>query len=98
VAELAVELPRAVHRADDRVQRDDLRAEPALAGAPERVDHLLEREDDVDIAGLAPQPAHDARHRPAPARAQEVVLDVGADEAGANHALALGSRVGGDRG
>ena len=54
--ELAVEVAGAVHRAHDRVQRDHLEAELVLVGPPERLDDLLEGEDQVDVARLAPQP------------------------------------------
>src|SRR4051794_32669961 len=57
-AELAVEARLAVDGADDRVQRDDLQAEVALADAPECRDDLVEGEDDVDVALADEDPCH----------------------------------------
>ena len=51
-AEPAVELAAAVDRADDRVDVDRLQAELTLAPPSERLDHLLERQDHVDVAGF----------------------------------------------
>ena len=56
-AEAAVELAAAVHGAHDRVERDHLLAEAALAAAAERGHHLLEREDHVHVARLAAERA-----------------------------------------
>jgi hypothetical protein len=81
--EVAVEAALAVDGAHDRVQRHDLAPRVALLQAAQRVDDLLEREDVVDLAGLAPQPAAQPRQRQPPARAQEVVLGVGAGQSGA---------------
>jgi hypothetical protein len=80
-AEAAVELARAVHRADDRVERNGLLAEAPLADAPERSRHLLEGEDVVHVVGAA-EPGGQAREGAPPARAAEVGLSVGAREAG----------------
>ena len=77
----AVELARAVDGPDDRVERDQLQAEPPLAGPAERAHHLLEGEDVVHVVGPA-QPRGQARKRAPPARAAEVELRVGAREAG----------------
>src|SRR4051794_1883899 len=46
-------------------------------------DHLVEGQDDVDVAALAAEEPRQARHGLAPARAQEVVLGVRGGEAGA---------------
>ena len=55
-SEVAVELtPGAVHGADDRIELDGLQPEPALAAVPERLDDLVEGEDQVDVVGLAAQ-------------------------------------------
>ena len=83
-AELAVEaaVRPAVDRAQDRVELDRLQPDVALLDPPERVDDLLERQDDVDVARVAAQPAGELRHDlPAP-RALEVVLGVRARKAG----------------
>ena len=42
-----------VHGADHGVQLDRLQAERPLAAQPERGDHLVERQDQVDVVGLA---------------------------------------------
>src|ERR671917_564658 len=52
----AVEVARPVDRADDRVERDRLEPERDLAGHAERLDDLVERQDQRDVVGLAPQP------------------------------------------
>ena len=59
--EAAVEVLRAVDRADDRVELDDLQAALALARAAERLHDLLEGQDQRDVVGLAPQPATEVR-------------------------------------
>ena len=75
--EAAVEVPaRAVDGADDRVEIDRPQAEAALAAAPERLDHLVEGEDEVDVVGLAPQPGGEAGELVAPTGAAEVGLGV----------------------
>jgi hypothetical protein len=60
-AEAAVEVARAVDRAHDRVERDGLEAELRLADHPQRADHLVEREDQPDVVGLAAEPAPQVR-------------------------------------
>ena len=60
-AEAAVEVARAVDGADDRVERDRLQPELRLADHPERVDDLVERQDQPDVVGLPPQPPAEAR-------------------------------------
>ena len=80
--EAAVELARAVDGADDRVKRDGLEPEPALAPVTERLDHLVEGEDQVDVVGLAAQPAGQAGELLVPARAAEVALGVLGGKAG----------------
>ena len=87
-AEAAVELARAVDGADDRVERDRLQPEPALAAPPERLDHLVEGQDQVDVVGLAAQPRGEAGELLAPPRAAEVALRVLGGKAGVH-----GSRV-----
>ena len=75
--EVAVEVARAVDGADDRVDVDDA-ASPsgALAGAAERLDDLLEREDHADVVGLAAQARRQQRQGPAAPGAGEVRLGV----------------------
>ena len=80
-AEVAVELARAVDGPDDRVELDQLLAEPPLADAAERADDLLEREDVVHVVGPA-QARGQAREGAPAARAAEVVLSVGARKPG----------------
>src|SRR5918997_2514813 len=80
-AKAAVELAPPVDRAHDRVERDRLEAEPALAAPSQRRDYLLEGEDHVHVAGLAPQAGRDARERAPPALAPEVELGVGLGKA-----------------
>jgi hypothetical protein len=46
--------------------------EVGLADPAERLDDLLEREDQRDVVGLAPQPAADVGQQPRAARAREV--------------------------
>ena len=66
-AEAPIEFLRAIDRADDRVERDRLQAETALADAAERLDDLVERKDHVEVGKVprgggrsgAPAPAHD---------------------------------------
>ena len=76
----AVELARAVDGADDRVERDQLLAEPAFADAPERLHHLLEREDVVHVVRAAEARGQPRERAPA-ARPAEVELGVRAGEA-----------------
>jgi len=52
-AKAAVEVARAVDRPDDRVEGDRLEPHVVLAAAPERPEHVVEREDDVHVARLA---------------------------------------------
>ena len=74
--EAAVEVARAIDAADDGRKRDRLEAERALAGAPERVHHLVERQDHVDVVGLAAQPPGERREHLAAASPLEVGLGV----------------------
>ena len=53
--EAAVEIAGSIHRADDRVERYDLEPEARLTSPAERLDDLVEREDYVDVVGLAPK-------------------------------------------
>ena len=80
-AEPPVELPRPVHRPDDRVEWDHLQAEPPLADAAQGLDDLLEREDVVHVVG-SPQPGGQTGERALAAGAAEVVLSVGARKPG----------------
>ena len=86
--EAAVEVGGAVDGADDRVQRHDL--EPAVLAPDhaEGVDDLLEREDQPDVVGLAPQPPADVGEQACAAGAREVALSVGCGEPG-GHALIM---------
>src|SRR3954454_8658239 len=79
-AKTAVDLAAAVHGPDDRVELDHLEAELALAASPERLHHLLEREDHVDVA--APQAGGEPGYRPPPPLPVEVELCDGLGEAG----------------
>ena len=81
--EAAVEVVRAVDRADDRVELDRLEPELDLADHAERVDDLVEREDQPDVVGLAAQPPSELGEQLRAPRAREVVLRVRAGEAGA---------------
>jgi hypothetical protein len=81
--EAAVEVARPVDGADDRVERDRLQAELHLADHAERLDDLVERQDQRDVVGLAPQPPAELRQQLGASRAREVVLRIGAGEAGA---------------
>src|SRR5947209_9927817 len=81
--ELAVEAAAAVDGADDRVERDRVQAEVALAHASQRGDDLVEGEDHVDVPALAGQEAGEPGDGLPAARAQEVVLGVDGVEAGA---------------
>ena len=74
----AVEVDRAVDAPDDLLQRHHLQPEVVLAGAPERLHDLLERQHERDVVGLAPEPPADVREQPRPAGAGEVGLSVGA--------------------
>ena len=85
--ELAVELVGpAVDGADDRVQRDRLHAEVALAAAAERGHDLLERQHDPHVVGLLAEPRDDAGQRAAPPLAAEAALGVLVGESGAHPA------------
>ena len=80
--EPAVEVTGGVDGADHRAQLDDLQAEPPFAAEPQGGDDLVERQHDVDVVRCAAQPLGEpGQHLPA-AGALEVVLDVGAREAG----------------
>ena len=50
---------------DDRVERDRLQAQRLLADAPERLDDLVEGQDQVDVAGLprSRRPSRDSTWR-----------------------------------
>ena len=81
-AEAAVEVAsRAVDSADDRVEVDRLQPEPPLAATAERLDHLVEGQDQVDIVGLAPQPGGQAGELMPAAGTAEVRLCVLVGEA-----------------
>ena len=58
-------------------ERDDLQPEVLAADHAQRVDDLLEREDEPDVVGLAPQPAGDVGEQPRAPGAGEVSLGVG---------------------
>ena len=84
-AEVAVELAApAVDGADDRVERDHLHAEVALAGAAERRDDLLEREHERDVVGLGAELLGDPAERAAAPLAVERDLGVLTWHAGAH--------------
>ena len=71
-AQAAVEVDAAVDGADDRVERHDLQPEIVLAGPPERLHDLLERQHEAHVVGLPPQPAADLCQQAGPAGAGEV--------------------------
>jgi len=73
-AEAAVELAPAIDRADDRVERDRLAAEAALAGPAEGLENLLEWQDQVEVAGLAPKAVGEPCERAPATGAVEVEL------------------------
>ena len=78
--EVAVELARAVDGPDDRVERDHLLAEAALADAAEGAGDLLEREDVVHVVDST-QPGGQSREGAPATGAAEVELSVGARQA-----------------
>ncbi len=80
--EPAVEVTAGVDGADDRVQPDGPQAEPPLAAHPQGGDDLVERQDEADVVRPAAQPLGKPGQHLAAAGALEVVLDVGAREAG----------------
>jgi hypothetical protein len=82
-AEAAVEVARPVDGADDRVERDRLQPQLDLADQAERVDDLVEREDQADVVGLPAQPPAQLREELRSAGAREVVLRVRGRETGA---------------
>ena len=68
---------------DDGVEPDRLQRRASRSPLkPERGDDLVERQDQVDVVGLAAQPVRQPGQHLAAADAQEVVLDVGAREPG----------------
>ena len=80
--EAAVEFLRAIDRADDRVELHHPQTEMALARAAQGRQHLLQRQDEPHVVGLAPQaPSQVLEHARSP-RAKEVALRVGAGESG----------------
>ena len=85
-AEAAVELARAIDRADDRVELDRLQPEPPLAALAERLDDLVEGQDDVDVVGLAAQALGEIGEPVAAARAAEVGVRVLVGEPGVHPA------------
>jgi hypothetical protein len=56
-AEGSIEASRTIDGPDDGVEGDDLLAEVALAGAPQRGHHLLEGQDQMEVPGTTPHPA-----------------------------------------
>ena len=83
--EPAVEVLARVEGAHDRVQPDGLQAEPPLAAHPQGGDDLVERQDEVDVIRPAAEPLGEPGQRLPTPGTQEVVLDVGAGEAGIRH-------------
>jgi hypothetical protein len=81
-AEVAVKALHPVDGPDDGVQRHDALAHEALLHAAQRADDLLERQDVVDVARLAPQPSPQPRQGEPAACSQEVVLGVGSRQTG----------------
>ena len=61
---------------------DGLQPEVELADEAERLDDLVEREDEADVVGLAAQPPREVGEQPRPPRPGEVALRVRGGEAG----------------
>src|SRR2546423_6942264 len=80
-AEAAVELPGAIDGADDRVDGNGLEPQAPLAPEAERLGHLLEGEDHVDVV-VAPQAHSQTCQLLPPARATEIGLSVLGGEPG----------------
>ena len=92
-AERAVELAvGAVDGAHDRVERDGLHAEVALAAAPERRHDLLEGQHDRHVVGLAAQARGDRGQRAAAALPREDGARVGFGESGVHERLTIAPR------
>src|SRR5947209_3015700 len=66
--EAAIEIPAAIDRSDDRIERHDSQPERTLALEPERCDYLLVRENHANVIGFAAEPADQPRGGGAPAR------------------------------
>ena len=64
-----------------------MQPEVLAADDAERVDDLLEREDQRDVVGLAPQPPADVGQQPRAAGAGEVALRVGCGEPGGHRSI-----------
>ena len=90
---LRSKLAGTVDRPDDRVERDRLQAEPSLSSAPERLDHLLEGEDQIDVAGLTPQARRKPRQHPAAACPRKVASRILAGKARVRHRSSLAPRL-----
>jgi len=84
--ETAVEVTSAVHRADDRVEFDRLDAEALLPCTSERREHLVERQDLVDVVGLPPQAIGEPPRDLSAPGPREVRLRVLTVESGVGHA------------
>jgi hypothetical protein len=79
-SEEPVEVSSAIDTADDGIDTNDLHTQLAFTDFAERSDHLVERQDRVDVVGLATQPADETRHIGTPTLTGEVVLGVGCGE------------------
>jgi hypothetical protein len=75
-AKRAIEARRAVDGPDDRVDRDHLHAQVALAEPAQGFDHFGERQDQIEVAGAPDRACAQVRKRPAAPCTHEVVLRV----------------------
>jgi hypothetical protein len=76
--EAAVEVGGAIDAPDDAAKLDRLQPDPSLTRPAEGGDDLVERQDQIDVVGLAAQPPREPRQHLAPPRALKVALGVDA--------------------
>jgi hypothetical protein len=86
--EVPVEVAPGIYRAHHGIQPDRLQPQRPLPGAPQRRDHLVEGQDEVDVIGLTAQPAGQPGQDLAAPGTQERVLDIGPRESGLRHGIA----------
>ena len=80
--EPGIEVTPCVDRADDRVQPDDLQAEPPLAAPAERGEYVVQCHQAARAARPAADPSGQAGHDVPPPGAQEVILRIHPGEPG----------------